>query len=144
MHFSLILHPRAGGFWVLGCSDPLFSTVRSVLPASSSSAKDLAARHGFHFRVTVVFSSVLCTPQKNTSYTAGILPAADSKSPNTPYTLYTPYLFLVFAEYTLILLPILHRKHRFVCVSGTVSLNPKNFVENCTATLRYRTLISHR
>ena len=44
---------------------PSLRTVRSVLPASSSSAKDLAARHGFHFRVTVVFSSVLRTPQKN-------------------------------------------------------------------------------
>ena len=39
------------------------------------------------------------------------LPAAYSKSPNTPYALYTPYLFLVFAEYTPILLPILQRKH---------------------------------
>ena len=28
-------------FSVLGCSDPLFSTVRSLLPASSSSATDL-------------------------------------------------------------------------------------------------------
>ena len=28
-------------FSVLGCSDPLFSTVRRLLPASSSSAKDL-------------------------------------------------------------------------------------------------------
>ena len=37
---------------------PSLSTVCSVLPASSGGAKDLAARHGFHFRVIVVFSCV--------------------------------------------------------------------------------------
>ena len=42
-HLPLSGHPRAGGFWALGCSDPLFSTVRSLLPASSSSARDHAA-----------------------------------------------------------------------------------------------------
>ena len=45
----------------------------------------------------------------------------------------TLYLFLVFAEYMPILLPILQRKHSIVNMSGTVSLNPENFVENCTA-----------
>ena len=89
---------------------PSLSTVCSHLPASSGSAKDLAARHGFHFRVTVVFRSVLLH-RRTVSYTAVILPAAYSKSSNTPYALYTLYLFLVFAEYTPILLPILQRKH---------------------------------
>ena len=91
---------------------PSLRTVRSVLPASSSSAKDLAARHGFYFRVTVVFGFVLRTTlKKSVTLQESSLPAAYSKSPNTPYALYTPYLFLVFAEYTPILLPILQRKH---------------------------------
>ena len=110
------------GFWVLGCSDPL--SVRSVafwLPLAAelqtSPLPRPPLRHGFHFRVTVVFRcvSLRSLHRRAISYTAVILPAAYSKSPNTLY------LFLVFAEYTPILLPIYNVNIVFVNMSGTVS-----------------------
>ena len=120
-HLPLSGHPRAGGFWVLGCSDPLFSTVRSDLPASSSSAKDLRcaawislpSNSRLQFRATAQKNfQLLCSNPATAAY---------SKTPNTLYTLYTLYLFLVFAEYTPILLPILQRKHRCLCVRNSLT-----------------------
>ena len=88
-------HPRVGGFWVLGCSDPLSSTVCRVLPASSGSAPDLAllccaARIPLpcNSRLPLRFSS-----WKKPITLQGILPLQVANSPNTPYLfLYLPIL----------------------------------------------------
>ena len=101
-------------FSVQGCSDPL--SVRSVafcLPLAAE-RQTSPLRHGFHFRVTVVFSSVLRTPQKNYQVHCRNPACSVQQIPNTLY------LFLVFAEYTLILFPILPRKHSCCHMSGTV------------------------
>ena len=100
---------------------PSLSTVRSVLPASSGSAKDLAARHGFHFRVTVVFSSVLLH-RRTVSYSAVILPLQRTANPQILRIL---CILCICSWY---LLSILLYSCLFynvnidvVCVSGTVS-----------------------
>ena len=99
-------------FSVLGCSDPL--SVRSVAVCLLLAAplKTSLLRHGFYFHVTVVFSSVLRHSTEDLQLHCRNPACSVQQIPNTPYTLYTPYLFLVFAEYTPILMPILQRKQR--------------------------------
>jgi len=82
-------------FSVLGCSDPLSSTVCRVLPASSGSAPDLAllccaARIPLpcNSRLPLRFPS-----WKKPITLQGILPLQVANSPNTPYLfLYLPIL----------------------------------------------------
>ena len=65
LHPLLSYHPRVGGFWVLGFTDPVLCTVCSDLPASSCSAIDPTVAARFHFLATVVFRYVLRTSKKS-------------------------------------------------------------------------------
>ena len=136
------LHPRAGGFWVLGCSDPL--SVRSVAVCLLLAAplKTSLLRHGFYFRVTVVFSFVLRTTQKKPV----TLQESCLQRTANPQILRILCILRICSWY---LLSILLYSCLFynvnidvVCVSGTVSLNPENLLR--TALPLYTTVLFYQ
>ena len=100
---SPFLHPRAGGFWVLGCSDP--SLVRSVAFCMLAPASCRARDHALlrcAARIPLPYNSRLpmrFTPRKKPIVLQGSCLQL-SKCPKYTYTLYTWYLFLICCVYS--------------------------------------------